>query len=70
MVFRGVYPECHGSASGMVLGCIRKAKMAKKTVGGSVPGIHFEIMYIAYFHLRPIYIFLDIFCSLNKMLES
>ena len=30
----------------MVLEYIRKAKMVKKTVGGSVPGIHFEIMYI------------------------
>ena len=41
-----MYPEYHGSASGVVLEYIRKAKMVKKTVGGSVPGIHFEIMYI------------------------
>ena len=36
MVFCGVYPDCHGSVSGVVLECIRSAKMVKKTAGGSV----------------------------------
>ena len=36
MVYRGVYPECHGSVSGVVLECIRSAKMVQKSVGGSV----------------------------------
>ena len=36
MVFRGVYPECHGSASGVLFEGIMSAKMVKKTVGGSV----------------------------------
>ena len=30
MVFRGVYPECRGSASGVVLECIRSGKVVKK----------------------------------------
>ena len=36
MVFRGGYPEYHGSASGVVLEGIRSAKMVKKTVGGNL----------------------------------
>ena len=30
MVFRGVYPECHGSALGVVLEGIRSTKMVKR----------------------------------------
>ena len=33
MVFREVYPECHGIASGMVSECVMSAKMVRKRKG-------------------------------------
>ena len=36
MVLYGVVPECHGSALGMVSGCIMSAKMVSLSTSGSV----------------------------------